>query len=778
METLSEFGTSISDIVDDEIVEVSILPNLGSAIVWGLDDDVELIVERLRGQQSDLDIVTVSGMGGIGKTTLARRTHDHLSIRSHFDLRIWVTISQQYRRRNVFLDVLHCISKQANVFIGEDYDEKDDNELADLVRKNLMGRRYLVVVDDIWSTDVWDRIRRIFPECNNRSRILLTTRDTKVAMYADSNSPHHMTLLDLDNSWKFICDRVFGPEHDHPPELEEIGKEIAEKCQGLPLTISVIAGYLSKTARTLESWKYVTETLSEIIASHPDKCLGVLGLSYNHLPNHLKPCFLSMSSFPEDFQVETCQLIQLWIAEDFISVSESGKSLEEVAKDYLEDLISRNLIGVRKRRFNGEIKACGMHDILREFCLAEVEMTNFMHVKSTNPTLPTQKHNVCRFNFQTQTFLVGDCCKQLPPTARSIYLFCDSLFSNRGSSVKLEVFSRFNFLRVLAIFHEDVEPPSFPLSITKLFHLTYLAIRCSGKLPASMSTLRNLQTLVIPVDGYNNISLPGKIWMMKKLRHIHVGGAYYFPSPRRERIRNKHLPIGLPNLVELSAPYYSNCTNEVFSAIPNLKKLNIHVSCIRMVDLLDNRLINMSSLRKLEALKCFSNGKFSNFYWQPLSTKRFVFPTSLKRLTFSGCKFPWEDISTLALLPNLEELKLKDDAAWGEVRRLSNDDKFESLKLLLFCDIYLKYWEVCSDSFPNLESLVLKKCECQEIPTDFGEICTLESIELHNCSRSAEDSARKIEQEQQDMGNNFLKVYIHSSGSYWNNILRDNISEA
>jgi len=139
---------------------------------------------------------------------------------------------------------------------------------------------------------------------------------------------------------------VFGLEHDHPPELEEIGKKIAEKCQGLPLIISVIAGHLSKTVpKTLESWKYVAKTLSEIIASHPNKCLGVLGLSYHHLPNRLKPCFLSMGDFPEDFQVDTWRLIQLWIAEGFIRTSSgSRKSLEEVAKCYLEDLISRNLI--------------------------------------------------------------------------------------------------------------------------------------------------------------------------------------------------------------------------------------------------------------------------------------------------------------------------------------------------------------------------------------------------------------------------------------------------
>ncbi|MCD7464160.1 hypothetical protein HAX54_052220 [Datura stramonium] len=508
--------------------------------------------------------------------------------------------------------------------------------------------------------------------------------------------------------------------------------------------------------RTLESWKDVARTLSEIVATHPDKCLGVLGLSYHHLPIHLKPCFLSISCFPEDFQVDTRRLIQLWIAEGFIRTSGNGKCLEEVAIDCLEDLISRNLIQARKRRFN------------------EAEISKFMHVERTYPTLPAQKHNVRRFSFQTLSYSVDDCCKLLPPVARSIYLFSHlNLPLEPRPPIKLlrtlpiydrdpiihESFCHFKFLRVLAISHIDIKFWSFPLVITKLFHLRYLQVRFYGKIPESISELQNLQTLICSGHPFD-ITLPVKIWTMKNLRYISLGGATYLPSPRRESILNKHLVSGMPNLEELSGLCCASCTNAVFSGIPNLKRLIIYEPFNKR-NCLPNRLMDMSSLSKLEAFKCD---------WKPLSQyfpiKSSVFPTSLKRLTLAGkYYFSWEDISSIVImLPNLEELKLKCCRADDDVWRLSDKDKFKSLKLLLLSNLNLKRLEASSDNFLNLKRLVLKECNIlEEIPTDFGEICTLESIELHDCSTTAEDSARKIEQEQEDMGNNFLKVYIHNS---------------
>ncbi|XP_051115667.1 putative late blight resistance protein homolog R1B-16 [Andrographis paniculata] len=316
-------------------------------------------------------VVPMVGMGGAGKTTLARNIFDDQIIVEHFDVRAWVTVSPEYNVEEVLKGVLSNLRNQG-----------DGESLGEQVHKSLFGRRYLMVLDDIWSIDIWNRIQRFFPDCCDGSRILVTSRLSNVAEEL-STCRVEMKYLDVDNSWNLLRQKVFG-ESSCPVELLDVGKKIARNCRGLPLAIVVVGGLLAKADQTIEHWAHVSEQSSSAAYIGDDEhCSKILSLSYNHLPVHLKPCFLYMGAFPEDYEIRVSKLINVWIAEGFLK-PRKGRMLEEIAEDCLLDLIERNLIIHREWGSTGNLKSCAIHDVLRELSLREAQKQNFLCVVTTN----------------------------------------------------------------------------------------------------------------------------------------------------------------------------------------------------------------------------------------------------------------------------------------------------------------------------------------------------------------------------------------------------------
>ncbi|KAK4436699.1 putative late blight resistance proteinR1B-19 [Sesamum alatum] len=233
-----------------------------------------------------------------------------------------------------------------------------DEQIGEQLRKNLYGRSYFIVMDDMWSIKVWDEVRKYFPDTCNKSRVVITTRLSNVAVSFDSYASHEMDFLDEDESWNLVCEKIFQ-EKTCPPELEEIGRRIAKSCKGLPLALVVIGGLLAKSQRTVLQWVYVAENLVSVInLGNDEQCLKILSLSYSHLPIYLKPCFLYMATFPEDCEIPVSRLVKLWIAEGFVNPIEP-RSLEDIAMEYLKELIERNLLitlsTVENFRFTAEV---------------------------------------------------------------------------------------------------------------------------------------------------------------------------------------------------------------------------------------------------------------------------------------------------------------------------------------------------------------------------------------------------------------------------------------
>ncbi|PHT96427.1 hypothetical protein BC332_34646 [Capsicum chinense] len=290
-------------------------------------------------------------MGGIGKTTLAKEVFNHESILRRFDIRTWATVSQQHNIKEIFLSLLQSMIK-----MDDTVKTKGEAELADMLQKSLKRKRYIIVLDDIWSCEVWDGVRRCFPtEDNAGSRILLTTRSNEAACYAGTeNLSMQMDFMDQDESWNLFKSVAFSSEA-LSYEFETVGKQIADECHG-PLTIVVVAGLL-KSKRAIKDWEIVARDVTSFVTNDPDeRCSRVLGMSYNHLTSNLKTCLLYFGIFPQDSEIPANNLMRSWMAEGFLKLE---NDLEGEAEKCLQELVDRCLVLVCKKSLDGtKIRSC------------------------------------------------------------------------------------------------------------------------------------------------------------------------------------------------------------------------------------------------------------------------------------------------------------------------------------------------------------------------------------------------------------------------------------
>ncbi|XP_073121231.1 putative late blight resistance protein homolog R1A-3 [Henckelia pumila] len=717
----------------------------------GFDEDLIQLMEMLTGDESNLQILPLVGMGGIGKTTLAKNVFDNPLIVQHFDRRALVTISQQYSVHEILVGLL----KNIGFLAGGDEEitrDDDDDELGLRMHRSLFDRRYFIVMDDMWTIEVWDGIKRFFPDNNNGSRVMVTTRLTNVADDFRSCAPHQLHFLDGDQSWALFCDKVFGKE-SCPPELEEAGKTIVRNCRGLPLAIVAIGGLLAKSSRTFEYWDYVAnDTYAALNMGGDEICFDILSLSYKFLPIHLKPCFLYLSIFPEDCEIRISRLVKLWVAEGILKPMGS-RNLEEIAEENLKDLIDRNLIQVNDYGSRKKIKTCTIHDLLRDLCLREARKEKFLcvsmiHSLNSHPRSINNQRRLIIQRSSDEEELQQQVFDAMNSVSSTRSLICCEL---KSTSIKLSVC--FRLLRVLCINgiysckeiqqlvnsrYIDFKAPSYPNMSNTL---------------ESLSLLWNLQTITIGGSASAwPMNLPGEIWEMPQLRHLEMEGEFHLPDPPSKKGRRDI--IVLKNLQTLYQISNFSCTDEVVHRIPNLRKLGTTYLGEFTRDYGEN-VYNISKLHNLESLVLDSY----------VNVVQIRLPQSLKKLTLERCRVCWEDLKVAGSLPHLEVLNLRYNSVLGPCEWNPVEGEFLELKCLRIDDTELVEWTADSFHFPRLEKLQLGFLRrLKEIPFGIGEIQTLRSISLAVCSESANSSAQKIQEEQRNLGNYDLQLRILKRG--------------
>ncbi|KAL1825287.1 hypothetical protein DCAR_0313426 [Daucus carota subsp. sativus] len=705
----------------------------------GFQEEASDLLKRLASiTKKQLQVISIVGMAGLGKTTLARRLYNDPYLVSYFHVRVWVCCSQDYQQRDLLLGILRSV-----VEITDQICRMNDNMLAHELYRALMDRRYLIVIDDIWSSEAWDDLKRCFPNDNNGSKIMLTTRLEEVALHAQSDgNPLHLRFLTEEESFTLLRRKAFITE-DLFNYLTLIGKRITKKCRGLPLAVVVIAGLLKSNLK-IEWWAEVEERVSSYILTDENRYMDTLALSYDHLPQYLRPCFLYFGAFPEDYDIPVSKLVCLWIAEGFICHNSTEKRLEDVAADYLTDLASRSLVVCEKGSM-GAIKTCRIHDLLRDLSLRKAEEENFLpniyHNKHSyrcphSLTSPSKKFQLL---LNTNVHTTGSNCSCYSSEVSELFFKDVSIMWDTSK-----------LIRALNI--SSIELFMFPSELLQLVHLRYLEIRFrSGNPPEHISNLAELQTLIM--SSRMNMVVPENMWKMIKLRHLCIKSG-------ENLVNFSNVDEGqylLENLQTLSLVSPTRQCQHILARTRNLQKLGLcgpfttKIGDIKFPDL--GLLVHLKTLKLLNTTTLCKAGRLSD---------SIIFPQSLKSLSISNTYLDWKEAWVFEMIPNLEVLKLKLHAFAGKVWETS-PEAFPRLKFLKLDTMDFVIWTASRNHFPVLQRLQVYRCPyLLELPDDFGNICTLEWIGLSGCSDAATESARDIQKEQESQGNNWLKILVNA----------------
>ncbi|KAI3867745.1 hypothetical protein MKW92_017460 [Papaver armeniacum] len=632
------------------------------------------------------------------------------------------------------------------------------------------------VLDDVWKSYHWNSLSPAFPIGKRGSKVLLTTRNGEVASQIDPWSLHFQPqFLTDEESWELLSKKAFPRNMVPVADLEKLGREMVRKCGGLPLAICVLGGLLATKGSEIRQWETVrADVISHINKGENGGVNGILALSYHDLPSPLKPCFLYLGHFPEDYAIPKKKLIRLWIAEGFIPHTQENSpvTMEDIAEhQYLKELTERCIIQLGKGDTpDGPKSVCRVHDLVRDLCLSKVKENNFLNIYN-------MQRNPNTGDIQASFLVSADACPKVrryainlhANTSKYRYAIC---FDTSDSAIRTFLvfvwhhsdafpFSLINYqhiklLRVLDLTKVGNYETDVTKEVSQLIHLRYLDLgdMCGTSVSPSLGDLQNLQTLRL--NRYEG-ELPQTISKLVQLRHL---GLLFGET---------HEKFGIENLINLQSICGIIPGNWIrkgcLEKLLNFRKLSTNYASQLQVEILVDELVG-----KRRSLSASSSSSSNDQYQIPIRSLRIEadighrfpnsifdslscchnlnnlglfgsldiinlpkYPPNLTKLHLSGSSFTEDPMATLQYLPKLRKLILSLVKYGGEEMACSSRGFPQLQYLSLSWFRLIKEWRVEQGGMPNLKELDIDHfSKLSMLPEGLRFITTLENLKIKN----------------------------------------------